>query len=181
MAEPDGLYGEAARTFFVRQQHRRHLEQLRADGRLAADGAQTAADEEELFVDRDDRPVDGVDPAIGAASTIEPTIRAETAPGALYQLRVVSDAGKDTTFALRDGPNRIGRDPGNDVILTEPTVSHAHAIIHVIEGLVHVEDVGSANGTTVEGEPVTDLTDVDEGHILSFGRLRLRLERVGRR
>jgi len=49
----------------------------------------------------------------------------------------------------------IGRGPHNDVDLAHPSVSRAHARVLVRDGSVLVEDLGSTNGTFVDGERVT--------------------------
>lgn len=41
----------------------------------------------------------------------------------------------------------IGRDPGNDIVLDDPTVSRRHAVIHRHGTRFTIRDVGSQNGT----------------------------------
>ena len=48
----------------------------------------------------------------------------------------------------------LGRDPGCDVVLGEPTVSRRHAILHFRDGVWVVQDLGSRNGTAVNRRPV---------------------------
>lgn len=43
----------------------------------------------------------------------------------------------------------LGRDPGCDVVLAEPTVSRRHARLHFRDGTWVVRDLGSRNGTAV--------------------------------
>lgn len=63
---------------------------------------------------------------------------------------------------LSDGM-RIGRDPGCDVRLAEPSVSRQHAAIHsAAHGRWYVEDLGSRNGTYV-----------DKARLAAGGRARL--------
>jgi adenylate cyclase len=47
----------------------------------------------------------------------------------------------------------IGRHPGNDLVLTSPDVSGRHARVRRSSGGYLLEDLGSANGTTVNGRP----------------------------
>jgi len=51
---------------------------------------------------------------------------------------------------------KIGRDNTNDIIINEPGVSRNHAIISVLDnGAYEVKDLGSSNGTFVNGQRIT--------------------------
>jgi ribosomal protein L40E len=53
-------------------------------------------------------------------------------------------------------PIHIGRDAANTVLLSDVSVSRAHAEIFFQGGMARVRDLGSANGTFVDGTGVTD-------------------------
>ncbi|MGI5446090.1 FHA domain-containing protein [Streptomyces sp. CA-243310] len=72
-------------------------------------------------------------------------------------------------------PLAIGRDPGNGLRLTHETVSRAHAELSLRDGLWVLKDLGSANGTTVNGRRVTGSAVVREGDEIGFGRMTFRL------
>jgi len=72
-------------------------------------------------------------------------------------------------FALRDGANSVGRDPGNDVLLTESSVSRSHARIVVQAEGVWIEDLGSTSGTFVNGQRVTGSTWLRTGDVVQLG------------
>lgn len=55
---------------------------------------------------------------------------------------------------LRRGSNRIGRDPGNDIVIPHSTVSARHAVIEAAAGRYRLRDLGSGNGTFVNGTRV---------------------------
>ncbi len=57
-------------------------------------------------------------------------------------------------FLLKAGENLIGRDPSADVLLNDGTVSRRHARILVESNAAYLEDLGSTNGTTLNGQPV---------------------------
>jgi len=67
----------------------------------------------------------------------------------------------------------IGRGRTADLVLSEPTISRAHAAIGYERGDFFVQDLGSTNGTGVNGrrEPRTPLRDGDE---VQLGKLLFR-------
>ncbi len=68
----------------------------------------------------------------------------------------------------------IGRGRGADVVIAESTISRAHAAIGYDEEGFFMQDLGSRNGTWVNGrpEPRARLRDGDQ---LQLGRLQLQL------
>jgi len=58
--------------------------------------------------------------------------------------------------ALGDGPVTLGRLPECDVVLNDPNVSRRHAEFRRTTGGVVVTDLGSTNGTRVNGAPVRE-------------------------
>ncbi|MFE0424267.1 FHA domain-containing protein [Streptomyces sp. NPDC058953] len=72
-------------------------------------------------------------------------------------------------------PLRIGRDPGSGLRLTHESVSRMHAEL-IPHGPVWVlRDLGSMNGTTVNGLRVTGSVPVRDGDVVSFGQIAFRL------
>ncbi|MFE2146700.1 DUF1707 and FHA domain-containing protein [Streptomyces sp. NPDC059456] len=70
---------------------------------------------------------------------------------------------------------RIGRDPGNGLRLTDETVSRVHAELGMRDGVWVLTDLGSSNGTTVNGRRVTGSVAVRDGDQIGFGRMNFRL------
>ena len=68
----------------------------------------------------------------------------------------------------------IGRGRSADVVIAEPTISRAHAAIGYDGGGFFMQDLGSTNGTRVNGkrELRVALEDADE---LQLGKLRLQI------
>jgi pSer/pThr/pTyr-binding forkhead associated (FHA) protein len=68
----------------------------------------------------------------------------------------------------------IGRGRSADMVIAEPTISRAHAAIGYEEGRFFMQDLGSTNGTRVNGarEGRLRLSDGDE---MRLGKLRLRV------
>lgn len=72
----------------------------------------------------------------------------------------------------------IGRNPANNIYLHDRSVSRSHCQIRVDEGTgrCHIEDLGSTNGTFVNGERVTE-QPLKEGDLVQLGVYKLRLVR----
>ena len=51
----------------------------------------------------------------------------------------------------------IGRAPQNDIVLSNPSVSSKHAVFKIEKELITLEDVGSTNGTIVNGERINSI------------------------
>jgi len=67
------------------------------------------------------------------------------------------------------GSIAIGRDTSNDLVLPFPEVSSRHAVIEWREGSWRVRDLGSRNGTTVNGRRITTWRAIRVGDTLRFG------------
>ncbi|KUO12749.1 DUF1707 and FHA domain-containing protein [Streptomyces sp. SS7] len=70
---------------------------------------------------------------------------------------------------------RIGRDPVNGLRLTHESVSRVHAELTRQGGMWVLRDLGSTNGTTVNGRRVIGAAVVREGDQVSFGNIAFRL------
>ncbi len=78
---------------------------------------------------------------------------------------------------LHPGVNVVGRELGCDVALTwEPSVSRRHAELIVGQQGLSVRDLGSTNGTFVQGQQVTGETKLEGGTEIVFGRCRTTIE-----
>ncbi len=76
------------------------------------------------------------------------------------------------------GDLRIGRQDGNDLILTEGGVSRQHARIFLEEGKVLLEDLGSANGTYLDGERIGDVVALTPQSQVVLGDYELKIKGV---
>ncbi|MEM1025135.1 MAG: FHA domain-containing protein [Myxococcota bacterium] len=84
-------------------------------------------------------------------------------------LRFLSGRYEGGEFALPDrGDVVIGRSAEGDVVLVEDMVSRRHARIHIDHGVPTLEDLGSTNGTYVNGEKV-GRTRLGEGDRILIG------------
>ncbi len=72
----------------------------------------------------------------------------------------------------------VGRNPaGSSHVVADPSVSREHARLYVEGGTLYVEDLGSTNGTALNGRTLTagQPTQVGDGDSLIFGSVRFRI------
>lgn len=90
----------------------------------------------------------------------------------VLHIRSGSQAGTSFPF---DRDIVIGRAPMADLVLADPTVSRRHArIARVAEGY-GIADLGSGNGTLVNGRRITEPRLLESGDRLQLGRVALEL------
>jgi FHA domain len=70
---------------------------------------------------------------------------------------------------LQQAQLRIGRADDNDVVLADPNVSRYHAIVRSQDGVVAVQDLGSANGIRIGQKVIHNQSEiVQPGDVLHF-------------
>jgi ABC-type multidrug transport system ATPase subunit len=67
----------------------------------------------------------------------------------------------------------IGRDPASQITLAHPSVSRQHAEISRQNGGRAIRDLGSVNGTFVNGQRVTGLTPLQMGDVVQIGPYKM--------
>lgn len=90
-------------------------------------------------------------------------------------------ASSSPLLVVRHGPNPnqeyplvlssniIGREPINDVVFPDPEVSRRHARIVSQNNNYYIEDLGSTNGTFVNGRRISIVTRLSNGDIIDLG------------
>lgn len=94
-----------------------------------------------------------------------------------YRL-VAEIEGVRSRFDLRPGENLVGSGSQSDVRLNDPSVSRHHAVVVVVAHGVEVADLGSSNGTLVDGEKVRGKARLNAGQEVYFGTVAATLESV---
>jgi len=84
--------------------------------------------------------------------------------------------GRQRAVALEDGEILVGRAPGSAVVLEDRNVSRRHARFLRQNGAVYLEDLGSANGTRVNGERIGGKRRIRPGDLVQIGDWDLALE-----
>ncbi|MGW0542077.1 FHA domain-containing protein [Streptomyces griseoincarnatus] len=118
--------------------------------------------------------IDGAVLAVGAPGEPEPHPELDAAP---TRLHVVAGPDAGGVHLLHGGEIRIGRSADADVPLDDPDVSRLHCAVTVgSDGRVSVADLGSTNGTTLDGRPVgARPVRLTPGALLRIGESALRL------
>lgn len=70
----------------------------------------------------------------------------------------------------------LGRRDNSDLVLPDPHVSRAHAVVRRQSGVIWLEDLGSTGGTYVNGEQITGSQALKHSDIVRFGSVETRFE-----
>jgi hypothetical protein len=103
--------------------------------------------------------------------------RAEAALQTWWDRTFPPRAASPLDLRLPPAPGRyvIGRDFGCDLRLTDDSVSRRHAMLTSVEGQWMVVDLGSTNGTRINGWRLQVQTPLRPGDVLDLGLQRLRV------
>lgn len=115
---------------------------------------------------------------------IKPRQGAEMVPAPdVFGHYLVSIAGPDTGKRVELGaePITIGRDARQTFVFDDTELSRRHARASLVNGEVVVEDLGSTNGTFLDGVRVTGSVAMREGQVLKMGAQLITYERRSRR
>ena len=83
---------------------------------------------------------------------------------------------KGTRLVVKTPVANIGRAEYNDLILPDESVSTSHAKLQRREGVWVLIDLGSTNGTYVDGERISTDTPIAPGSLVRFGDVQLVFE-----
>lgn len=100
-------------------------------------------------------PADGSRGRGGPTDTMVFTVPRSTAPAA--RLRVIDPGGRERMWDFDGSALTIGRAADNDLVLPDSRVSRHHARLSGRRGTLVYSDLGSTNGSRVNGVPVAEL------------------------
>jgi hypothetical protein len=109
------------------------------------------------------------------ASLVEGEEKIEPTPTSTASLVIVSD-GTERSVALSSDVITIGRMAECDVTLADKGASRRHAQIRVKDGRYTLTDLGSTNGTRVNGQTI-QLRDLADGDRITIGTTTLEFRR----
>jgi Protein of unknown function (DUF3662)/FHA domain len=105
-------------------------------------------------------------------------IAVELADGAAntrsFRLHTVEGVPPNGVYSIV-GRARIGRSEEGEIVLVDPSVSRSHAVVEIDERGAFVRDLGSTNGTFLNGRRI-EAESLRDGDELRFGNTRMRFE-----
>ncbi|HYM97694.1 MAG TPA: FHA domain-containing protein, partial [Candidatus Sulfotelmatobacter sp.] len=105
---------------------------------------------------------------------------AQPIPGGGTQGELTIESGPDAGHSHRTGEQalRLGRSPDNDVILRDPATSGHHARLERRGDQFWIVDLGSTNGTLVNGEPIQE-KQLNHGDRVTIGQNAVQFSILG--
>lgn len=86
-----------------------------------------------------------------------------------FQLTMRSGPSPGKTFLLDQQELLLGRDLTNEITISDPEVSRRHARFFMQHDNVLVEDLGSTNGTFLNGERISSPQQLRSGDVITLG------------
>lgn len=117
-----------------------------------------------------------------ATPSAEPLIEVSAAPlltavpSAFDRPPAVLSLPNGQRIELHEGHYVLGRHLENDIVLNDTNVSRKHAEFVCAAGEVVVRDLGSTNGTKVNGVLITGEQLLQHGDVINFGTAQVRFE-----
>lgn len=90
-------------------------------------------------------------------------------------LRLLNGPRAGESFEVPASGLLVGRQAGNDLQLDDPSLSGRHAFLRADGGQVAIEDLGSTNGTRIDGEKV-ERGMAAVGAVLGLGKLKFAVQ-----
>lgn len=76
------------------------------------------------------------------------------------------------------GPVIVGRSPNADIVIGAGYVSARHARFSLMGTNLFVEDLGSTNGTAVNGQTINSPTSLNANDVVNVGDVAIRVRRM---
>jgi pSer/pThr/pTyr-binding forkhead associated (FHA) protein len=101
------------------------------------------------------------------------TIETPPATPQKASLKILLPTGDVFDRELTNAETQIGKGPRNDIVIADPAVSTAHAMVRLEGGVYTINDIGSRNGTFVNGERVAESRPLNHGDVIGIGLSKL--------
>lgn len=106
---------------------------------------------------------------VGPGHTSDATGRFDSGTRTAWRLLVVGGPLAGTSVPLAVGERMIGRSPQADLVLDDAAVSARHVALSVTEEGIWVRDLGSTNGTLLDGQRLSGAQPWVPGSLLEVG------------
>ncbi|WP_164020220.1 FHA domain-containing protein [Pyxidicoccus trucidator] len=87
----------------------------------------------------------------------------------MWQIIINGPGYFDTSYDLPEGVTSLGRADENDIVLGGDLVSRRHARLYVEGDVLRIEDLGSRNGSRVNGAPLQGSRQLSPGDMVALG------------
>jgi len=125
----------------------------------------------------EDKPQDSYRPQLPVGTVIlDPSaFDGEKPPVALpnANLKILLPTGDVFDREIDDEETQMGKGPRNDLVIADPSVSTAHSVLRREKEAYTIADLGSRNGTFVNGERVTSPRRLSHGDVIGMGLSKL--------
>ena len=88
-------------------------------------------------------------------------------------LRIVLPSSDVFDRELKKVETQIGKGPRNDIVISDPAVSTSHAVLRAENGGYTITDIGSRNGTSLNGKRITATMKLSHGDVIGMGVTKL--------
>jgi len=132
------------------------------------EAAAAAEEEKELLEDRDTIFEEEEEPS----DKLLAEIHFDLPETGRWMLKVVNGPNTGAEFAMQTGESYVlGTDPGSsDIVFHDTSVSRQHARITISEEeKISIQDLGSRNGTLLEGEPIETSVELPPNELITCG------------
>ena len=90
---------------------------------------------------------------------------------------ILKESGAPVTLQMEQDVIAIGRSKENDIVLKNIKASRRHARIERIGATYQITDLGSGNGTKINGKKI-DFQALNKGDVIAIGDARLTLKAI---
>ncbi|MEW6128431.1 MAG: DUF3616 domain-containing protein [Acidobacteriota bacterium] len=88
-------------------------------------------------------------------------------------LRIVLPSSDVFDREVKKAETQIGKGPRNDIVIADSAVSTSHAVIKLDNGNYTITDLGSRNGTTINGHRIAAPQKLNHGDVIGMGVTKL--------
>ncbi|QQR89388.1 MAG: FHA domain-containing protein [Myxococcales bacterium] len=78
---------------------------------------------------------------------------------------------KDVSYMVPPGETLVGRSDACGIVVKHNSVSRLHAALRLTSGALTIEDLGSRNGTAVNGRRIEGHTELRAGDVVILGQM----------